>query len=304
MQLPMWPPRPFALLSGLASSIRKYRRRRRFHTYDRRSVSDLDFVPDASPHLVVSLTTIPSRIGCIKPTLISLLQQSRRPGVVEINLARRPLKHDIPWRIPPWLTALNAVRVRWLPHDFGPASKLIPTLQRYGKTSARIVVVDDDMLYSPRLIESFLRAERQFSNQGECVLCVNGYLLPRSGRFDKGHSSDRRIRHGIRRVGVVEGCGGYMLKADHLVYEDLTNTTHAPQDCLQLDDNWISGHLSRRGIAKYQVPLWGRRHSLPQAETPAIVVERSRIANELMDYFKNDWQPEEFDRGPGTHTDR
>src|SRR5512145_1408335 len=52
---------------------------------------------------VVSLTTIPSRIGRLRPALNSLLDQTLRPARIYVALPARSRREARPYTVPPWL---------------------------------------------------------------------------------------------------------------------------------------------------------------------------------------------------------
>jgi hypothetical protein len=88
-------------------------------------------VPPTPSSVVVSLTTIPSRVDQTRDTLLSLLQQTRPPDAILLAL---PTVSDReggkPYVIPRWLLDLRpVVQILDTPHDYGPATKLIPAVQ-------------------------------------------------------------------------------------------------------------------------------------------------------------------------------
>lgn len=259
---------------------------------NRSNLSKWDYEPSDNG-VVVSFTTIPSRIADIKPTILSLLRQTKCPGRIEINLAKTLRKKSAMWQIPEWLRQLKAVQIHWMEQDLGPASKSIPTLIRHQQQDPFIVIVDDDMVYSPYLIEDLWRADQK--TQGKAVFCVNGHPLTRNLVFFD-HPPHKAIQTGQVRVAIVEGAGGYGLHPSQFDLPALLYTADGPEDVMIPDDIWISGHLSRRNIPKYQIPIRGKRHSLPQAEVSPIGPLSGRVknSNEATAYFAKDWKAEEL----------
>lgn len=107
--------------------------------------------------LVVSLTTIPSRLGELRATLESLtVGQRRKPDRVYLTLPLTGLpsrgspllKYELPeWLQAPILKFLGLVEIVYIPTDLGPMSKLWGGLVRELEPDARIVVCDDDVVY-------------------------------------------------------------------------------------------------------------------------------------------------------------
>lgn len=98
------------------------------------------------PRVVVSLTTLPSRIGGVVETIDSLLQQTLQPDAIYLNVpsASERFKEES-YVIPPHLSKLDKVRVRRT-EDYGPVTKLIPTLDEERDPNTLIITVDDDMM--------------------------------------------------------------------------------------------------------------------------------------------------------------
>lgn len=254
-----------------------------------KDVKKLDYSPQSNG-VIVSFTTVPSRIKYIKPTVVSLLRQTCKPDHIELNLGKVPRKADIPWQVPAWLENLDAVKIFWIDPDLGPATKFIPTLQRHRDDEILIIVVDDDMLYPRDLVEAFVISDRDFKR--DAVFCSSGHLIPRNLVFFDSPRK-RRVKKGKKRVAIIEGCGGYCLRPGFLDIDELAKEDSAPEGALTMDDIWISGHLSRRNIQKYQIPA-GKRKSLPQTITPAIVGPRAEISDGLLEYFGADWEESEY----------
>ena len=85
--------------------------------------------------------------------------------------------------IPNWLQLLverrneaPKVRIRRIDVDFGPATKLIPSVreaqEELGGENVLILVVGDDTLYPPRLLETLLEWNRRLP---EAALAFSGW---------------------------------------------------------------------------------------------------------------------------------
>lgn len=262
--------------------------------YDLRTLDDRCSHRSSMASVTLTLTTVPWRIDQIKPTLVSLLKQSFPPKEIHINIGR-DLFAAKGKDIPSFLKDLKVVKVFEVDHDLGPATKVIPTLQRFDGTDQLIIVVDDDMYYAPNLVEKLVAADSrpQLNLSKRTSFCINGLLLPRD-LLSRSRPSDKEIKSGVKRVAIVEGCGGYTVRPSYFNLSDLMDTSRAPERCLYDDDFWISGHLSRNNIAKFQIPA-GRRKSLVNTITSAISGDREALQTAMMRHFKNDWKPEEYD---------
>lgn len=257
--------------------------------YSWANLASLDRQSSARAHVdspIVSLTTVPGRIQNIKPTIVSLLKQRLPPKEIQINIGADYFAGAV---VPEFLVGLKTVKVFKESKDCGPATKYLYTLQRVAPQEL-IVVLDDDMYYPDTLIEDLVWADKKF--EGKSAICINGLRVPKSLRsFDR--ESDREIKEGTKRVAIVEGCGSYTLRA-HFFKTDLFDLTGAPKRAFFDDDFWVSGHLSRNSIAKYQIAGRKKRKSLVNTIESAIGGDRETLQSEMMRHFAQDWKPEEI----------
>ena len=117
------------------------------------------------------------------------------------------------------------------------------------------VVVDDDTLYPPRLLETFASWSRRFP---DAVVSATGWPVTRSLRYP--HWTENYLVYGNELVAphpvsVVRGNCGFAVKAkffDAKLWEEMAR---APPGATVMDDVWISGHLARRRVKRYVVPF-------------------------------------------------
>jgi hypothetical protein len=97
------------------------------------------------PRVVVSMTTTPGRIGLLGPALDSLAKQSWKPDRVVINVPLWSRRFNSSYAVPPSLAARAPfVQVHRCAEDFGPATKLVPTLSLEPDPATLIITVDDE----------------------------------------------------------------------------------------------------------------------------------------------------------------
>ncbi len=264
----------------------------RYHLYNLFDLHKLEkkaaaCAPKYTERPIVSLTTVPKRIPYLKPTIVSLLKQTVLPKEIHINLGEDFFKG---FEIPEFLNDLKMVKIHWVKKDMGPATKYIPTLERYKNTSQLIVIVDDDMYYSKKLIEDLATAEKK--SNGKKVFCINGFKVPEDLQ-SASRPSDKAIKGGSQKVAVIEGCGGYTLRPYFVTVDQLSDLTGAPKRAHYDDDIWLSGHLSRMKIEKIQIAT-GKRKSLVNTIESAISGDRAQLQTDVMEHFKSDWKPDEI----------
>lgn len=210
--------------------------------------------PSAPGGLVVTLTTIPSRIGGILPTLNSLLDQTVAPEVIVLALPKRSRREGRRYEIPGQILNDPRIRVLEVERDWGPATKLIPTLRALAdRPRVPVLVVDDDNVYPRTFVETFLRWGGELP---EAALTLRGCTVPMSRRWCDcvefgGYSLPRPYR-----TDIVEGCAGILVRPEFFD-EAFFDYDAAPAEAFFVDDIWISGHLARRRVPAYVVPFDG-----------------------------------------------
>lgn len=203
---------------------------------DQRSESKAERRGEAS-RLVVGMTSLPSRIGQIRPAIDSLLTGDRVPDAIILSLPRVPLRGHGAWRLPDFLSDTEwhsgRVRLSWIDGDFGPGSKLLGALPLLGSDDL-IVLADDDVRYHAAFLVGLEAALRQPS--------------PRAA------FSYYSYRLGVLRVG--QGCDGFAMTARDVATARTFFDRHvAGTDAMYVDDLWISHLLAMQGVAVRSLPV-------------------------------------------------
>jgi hypothetical protein len=144
-------------------------------------------------NIIVSFSTLPSRIGRIMPMIDSIIGQTMHPTQFVMCLPlfsqREQCKYVVPDDIP------NAVTRLFCDIDYGPATKLVPTLN-ITKDDDIIITVDDDVVYEPHLIEELVDTSIKYPNTRL------GFMGSSDGRFV--HSE-----YCVDELTKVDTLGGY-----------------------------------------------------------------------------------------------
>jgi hypothetical protein len=112
--------------------------------------------------IIVSLTTIPSRINKIEPTIKSIINQTLKPDYIYLNLPNFSIKEQTEYNIPEFIINYPITVLRC--NDYGPITKLIPTLLMENDPETIIITIDDDNLYPKNLIELLINKSRVYPN--------------------------------------------------------------------------------------------------------------------------------------------
>lgn len=227
----------------------------------RKTLLDLDAAwaaaaaPDRSD-ITITLTTTPSRIGLLHHTLKSLLDQSRPPARIVLNVPEFSTREQVRYEIPPELTALKSLQIRRT-EDLGPGTKLIPTALRAAPDAA-LLVLDDDRIY-PRWLVA--RYEAAAAERPEAALTLGGWVVPEDleDRFTTIRSSllmrppapirAPRLR-APREVDVMLGVFSYLVRPRFFDLDELAELNGPPE--LRYVDDVRSSALC--GVPKLVIP--------------------------------------------------
>ena len=247
--------------------------------------------PDVKPRVVVSLTTIPSRLSRLRPTLNSLLTQDYPPTAIYLAVPRQSVREGKPYRMPGWLADYPAITVIDSERDWGPASKLLPALLAERECPDTLVItVDDDNIYPREMVGTFVTFSQRLP---DAALCFRGHVV--AGRWKESRAVFGTRVSAPTRMDIVTGCGGILVKPrffDGAVFD----YDGAPPSAFFVDDIWISGHLARRGVRRYLVPspaAFVYLGTLSTWFTPGLDKDAngrgSRHNDIMLDHFRSSW---------------
>jgi hypothetical protein len=169
---------------------------------------------DRAGNVIVGLTTTPTRIDKIMPTIQSLLNQSRPADQIILSVPEKLARTgerfgDIPKELQALADAgkLQIHRTK----DYGPATKFIGPLEVGGDPDDKICWLDDDILYSPRLLQTLAE---ELHNRPKTAIGVCGFFMTGSTGYaiapDHGGHAE-----------ILEGFGGVMCRRSDMPKADL-----------------------------------------------------------------------------------
>jgi hypothetical protein len=181
--------------------------------------------PDHLP-LLVSLTTTPSRLPHIRPTLDSLFEQTLTPDRVLLCLPTWSKRENTRYCWPVWLSAyVPRLQIVECQEDFGPGTKLLGALDHMQDPSC-LIIADDDMRYK----RSFL--EILYQHQIRNTRASFSYYTYKVGPITLGQGADGFSFHSSN----LRGIRPYAERA--IAFPPLR----------VVDDLWISAYLWHRGV--------------------------------------------------------
>lgn len=205
--------------------------------------------------VIVSLTTIPPRMDKVTDTLNSLLQQTRTPDQIILNIPRTYRRSSYTYSSLPSVPA--GVDIAVSDQDYGPATKLLPTLKHFKGQDVAIAFCDDDRIYPKSWLSNLL--DNSVRHPDECITVSGGlitqiedyyrfinrpnpqFLAPLYRRI-YSFRKRRPVPGGV--VDILGGFGGVLVRPDY--FDDAVFAIR--DEFITLDDTWISGHLARKGI--------------------------------------------------------
>jgi len=202
-----------------------------------------------NPELIVSLTTIPERIGRIHIVLDCLLRQSLKPDrvILWLNECDEPGRPRVtPGNLPENLLRLEkrGLTIEWC-RNIGPYCKLIPALRMF--PSALIATADDDVYYQSDWLKELYEA---YVEEPRLIHChrahlmkhdVSGELLPyrKWMYFAPGMTGPHPLL-------FPTGVGGVLYAPGHL-HPDVTNEAIFLKLCPKADDVWLKAMAAANG---------------------------------------------------------
>jgi hypothetical protein len=270
----------------LRPGVRKRRQQVRFIRETLAAKRTLD-----NRRVIAALSTVPDRINNLMPTIRSLLKQTRPPDEIVLAIPEFSIREGRLYVVPKYISRLPRVRILRCREDWGPATKFIGAIQdelAAGRENTLIMVVDDDRLYPRDALETYLYYSEQLP---KTALCFRGAAMPSTFDWDDAKMIRASELREPRPVAVITGCGSYLIQP-RFFDESLWDYSVAPQVAFDIDDIWISGWLSRRGVKRYVVPASAMMQSvLRQRWTVSLnkIPGRQKLNNETIAFFRDAW---------------
>src|SRR6266576_6359496 len=241
--------------------------------------------------IIASLSTVPDRINNLRPTIRSLLKQTRPPDEIVLAIPEFSIREQRPYAVPEYVSRLPRLRVLHCRRDWGPATKFIRIVREElaaGRGNTLIMVVDNDPIYLRDALETYLHYNEQLP---DAALCFRGAAMPRNLDWRNAKMICASELRQPQLAAVITGCGSYLIQP-RFFDESLWDYSNAPNGAFYMDDIWISGWLSRKGVKRYVVPasammrsVWRQRWTVSLNKIPG----RQKLNNEIIAFFRETW---------------
>lgn len=242
--------------------------------------------------VIVSLSTLPERIGNLEPTLRCLLEQTRPPDEIVLAVPEFSIRQQRQYIVPAYLEKIPRLRILRCATDWGPATKFIPVIQEElaaGRDDTLIMVVDDDQVYPRDALQTYLHYHEDMPG---AALCFRGALIPDNFVWLLPKLFRANQLREPRRVAVITGTASYLIQP-RFFDAALWDYSAAPVSAFYMDDIWISGCLDRRGVDKYVVPASAMMRSVRQQSGTMTLYHvpkgSVRSNTETIRFFRDTW---------------
>lgn len=190
--------------------------------------------------IIASLTTSPSRLALLEPVLASLTRgQTRPPDEIHLNLPWKFGRTGETYELPDFLSRYPVQVFRM--EDVGPATKLVPTLERISDPDTWILTVDDDIRHLPTAVE---RLEDAAVADPAAAHGFSDYALWRKWRPGKP-------------VDFLAGVGGVLYRRGFFGpdFPAYFRTACGHRSCFFQDDIVFSNYLALRQVRRWRVSV-------------------------------------------------
>jgi len=206
--------------------------------------------PDTSHHhdnsdsVMVSLTTIPSRIDRVHVTIESILRQELRPIRVVLWLTATHFPNLLKLPTPLLRQMRRGLEIYNCDTDW-PHQKLLPSLKKW--PSNTIVTADDDIIYPVEWLQNLYNVHKDHPGT---VVCRRARVmrLDASGALSKYETwqlSGKELVHPSHAI-FPTGVGG-ALYPPGVLHDDVHNKALAERMCPRADDIWFKVMAFRKG---------------------------------------------------------
>lgn len=235
--------------------------------------------------VVVSLTSFPARINDVWMTISSMLRQTYTPAKIILWLSKEQFhsKQDLPNN----LTRLegDVFEIRFVESDIRSHKKYVYAFRDF--PDMLVITVDDDIIYSPYLIESLVEEHKKHPDD---VLCryakkinrgPDGKLLP----YNKWKTLDY-----ICDTDVFFGSGGGTLFQPQKMFKDILNLDLSQTLTPLADDIWLNAMsrlagLKTRLITRELYLFLNNGNKISLSEQNVEMQQNDVQLNNTMDYY-------------------
>lgn len=210
--------------------------------------------------VVISLTSFPPRMGNLWMVIDMLMRQRHRPAQIYLSLFEKEFPGRIlPASLQPYLS--RGLKVLWYPVNLKPHLKYRPVFEHERASQSRLIVtVDDDIFYSPDLLERLLALHAQYPD----AVCANLTKLVEGPSY-AGWSLVKTPSGPSSKL-LALGFGGVLYPPSVYKRECFYDTEHFLRDALGADDLWLYWCERKEGIGVATGDYFAMPPSVPSSQ--------------------------------------
>lgn len=236
--------------------------------------------------LIVSLTTIPERIGTIHLCLESLLRQSIKPDriILWLSESNEPSRPKISaGELPPALTKLvqRGLEIRWC-EDIRSFRKIMPALRAF--PDALIVTADDDIFYPRNWLRKLYAA---YQREPQYIHCHRAHLIkynPSGVPLPYRQWNFLAPGHQGPSLDLFPTTGGGVLYAPGHLHREVLNEQAFLELCPKADDVWLK-------VMSIMNDVKCKKTSADSLQIMEICIPNNRtLSSENVEQNRNDFQ--------------
>lgn len=200
--------------------------------------------------VVVSLTTTPYRIESIKPVLDGILRQSIKPTKIYVNVPWKFKRENIVYVIPEWLKNYSKIYPNIIINrtkDYGPATKLLATLEKEHDPKTIIITLDDDFIYPKHIVRDLVKQYLFKFNQVPVPIAITGHGF-NLFFLQNSYLMYYPVFLAHNPSLLVTGSSGVAYRREFFKEDIFSLTENLPLSCFLSDDLMISAYLLANGV--------------------------------------------------------
>ena len=196
------------------------------------------------PRVVVSFTTIPSRVGFVHKVIEKLQMQSMHPDMVYICIPYHSKRLKKPYSLPENTNFGPKVKIVRC-EDFGPATKLLGCLEHELDPETAIITIDDDQNYHRDTLKTLTAYAIKYPDKVVAFRTLDKELSGTGCVKNKNILSPHAY--------YAEGFGGVLYKRKFLTKEMVDYFNNLSEDCFVSDDLVISAWMEVNNIGRLKL---------------------------------------------------
>lgn len=196
------------------------------------------------PRVVVSFSTIPSRIQYIPAVIRKLQKQSFQPDMIYVNVPYHSKRLNRDYILPEDLDLGPKVQIIRC-EDYGPATKLLGSISKEKDPNTAMITIDDDQDYDPDTLKTLVAYSIKYPNNVIAFRTLDSDLERTPCPTNKNIKTPEAF--------YAEGFAGVLYKRSFISNEMLEYFQNISPDCFVSDDLVLSTWMDIQGYDRIKI---------------------------------------------------